>query len=280
MARPEKIGLEYFAFDTAFKDHPKVKMVIAEYQAKGYIITVELLCYIYAHKGYYMVWDEQTKLLFANSVAWCGATANLCELVVNFLVKWEFFDTHLFDSDKVLTNKRCQRNFLEAVRKRKNTFIDERFNLLKSKEPPKLGFTAEETPLMSEESKPGMAHWKTVRKYKYSDFNEEFKSRYTEITFNAFKKFNDWLDDEYPFIRERTEEQITIYDFQKLQKKFQNEVIKSGMKAVASSTLTPDHNLYARLVHFIENPFGKKAIPNQTVTKTTDLTQKDIYANG
>lgn len=307
MARPEKIGLEYFSMDTDFMDQPVTKMVIAEYREKGYVIMIQLLCYIYAHKGYYMVWDDQTKLLFANSVTWCGASANLCEQVVHFLVKWDFFDKNLFNSDKVLTNKRCQKNFLSAGRKRINRFINNRYDLITNKGAEETEFSAEETQKKAEESTQrkgkeikvesvtpkneftaeetlGIAHWKIISKQSYADCNEEFRKRYSEKTFIAYKKFNEWLDNEYSFIRERTQQQITISDFQKLQKKFSTEQIMSGIGKVASSNLNADHNLYARLVHFIEKPFGTTGTPIQkpvTASKTTtnDLSKKDIYAS-
>lgn len=308
MARPQKIGIDYFAFDTDFANHPVIKMVIAEFQAKGYIITIELLCYIFSQEGYYMYWDEKTKLLFSNSVAWCGATANLCEQVVVFLVKWGYFDKNLFNTDKVLTNERCQKNFLEASRKRKNTRLDSRYDIISENGLNKHDFPAEETTKKAEESTQskvketkenvltqkefpaeetlGIAHWKIVGTHSYSETNEEFRKRYTEQTFVAYQKFNKWLDDEYSFIRERTKQQITIYDFQRLQKKFTTEQIMSGIAKVASSSLNDDHNLYARLTHFIDKPYAGAAgsLPQKTIQTTAvnsdDLSKKDIYANG
>lgn len=308
MARPEKKGLDYFAFDTDFKHDPVIQMVVAEFQSKGYIVTIELLCYIFSQEGYYMIWDDKTKLLFSNSVAWCGATANLCEQVVVFLVKWEYFDKSLFNSDKVLTNERCQKNYLEASRKRKNTRIEPRYDLVSENRRNKQEFPAEEIEIKTEESTQskrkeikgnginpkqefpaeetkGIAHWETIGNYTYADCNEEFRKRYTEQTFVVYQKFNKWLNDEYSFIRERTPQQITIYDFQRLQKKFTTDQIMTGIAKVASSNLNADHNLYARLVHFIEKPFGAagQVAAKTTVTTTTttdDLSKKDIYANG
>ena len=57
MARPRKIGLDYFALDC--RDNEKIKLIQAEFGLKGFAIVVKLLQKIYGELGYYCEWDEE-----------------------------------------------------------------------------------------------------------------------------------------------------------------------------------------------------------------------------
>ena len=145
MARPVKTGLDYFPFDVDYDAHPKVKMLLAKHGEKGYIISIKLLSWIYQHNGYYMKWDEMTRLLFVNSVILFGYTETDCKEVVDFLIKWQFFDIGMYEKHNILTNARCQKTYLEGSRKRKNRTLSTEFSLVE-------GFPAEETPENGTES--------------------------------------------------------------------------------------------------------------------------------
>ncbi len=149
MARPEKVGIDYFSFDSDYSDHPRVKFILAEFGAKGYVVAVELTAYIYRHFGYYMKWSEENQLLFANSVAWSGASVNLIVEIVSRLIKWGYFNKSVFDSAEVLTSKRFQKSYIEATRKRKNGGVIYEYNLLNDAQKE---FSAEETPKKAEET--------------------------------------------------------------------------------------------------------------------------------
>ena len=58
MARPYKDGASYFPKDTDFYYDDKVRLIRAEFGAKGMYLLDYLLCELYRQDGYYMKWDS------------------------------------------------------------------------------------------------------------------------------------------------------------------------------------------------------------------------------
>ena len=115
MARPTKKGIDYFSFDVDFFEDEKIEPISGEFGVKGEIIVVRLLCAIYRN-GYFIQWTEQLKMSLANR---CKVSHELIDLVINRLVKWNFFNEKLFESTAILTSNGIQTRFKEATRKRK-----------------------------------------------------------------------------------------------------------------------------------------------------------------
>ncbi len=149
MARPTKKGIDYFSFDVDFFEDEKIEPISGEFGVKGEIIIVRLLCAIYRN-GYFIQWTEQLKMSLANR---CKVSHELIDLVINRLVKWNFFDEKLFESTSILTSNGIQTRYKEATRKRKINYekleywliFDE--NLVSGgSNTPASEFRAEETP--------------------------------------------------------------------------------------------------------------------------------------
>lgn len=116
MARPVKIGLDYFPLDVDFFEDEKLLAISGEFSVKGEIITLRLLCEIY-RKGYFVEYSE----LLKNKLARLGGlSGGLVDEVVNKLVKYNFFNEVLFREYKILTSKAIQIRFSEAIKRRKN----------------------------------------------------------------------------------------------------------------------------------------------------------------
>lgn len=118
MARPNKIGLDYFPLDVDIFDDEKMTAISGEFGIKGEITVIKLLCAIYKN-GYFVLWNDLFKFKLARNLP--GMSPELIESIVNRLVLWEFFDKALFDSVKVLTSKGIQKRYFEASRRRKIT---------------------------------------------------------------------------------------------------------------------------------------------------------------
>ena len=58
MARPMQEGVGYFPKDTAFYQDDKVKLLRAEFGAKGMYLLDYILCELYGKDGYFMKWDR------------------------------------------------------------------------------------------------------------------------------------------------------------------------------------------------------------------------------
>lgn len=108
MARPIKHGLDYFPFDVDFFSDEKIVAISGEFGIKGEITAIKLLCAIYRN-GYFIEWSEMLKFKLLKELP--GVNANLLEDIIARLVKWGFFNKHLFDSEGVLTSKGIQRRY-------------------------------------------------------------------------------------------------------------------------------------------------------------------------
>lgn len=116
MARPNKIGLDYFPLDVDIFEDEKISAISGEFGIKGEITVIKLLCAIYRN-GYFILWNDLLKFKLLRNLP--GISSELIESIVNRLVLWEFFDKALFDSVKVLTSKGIQKRYFEASKRRK-----------------------------------------------------------------------------------------------------------------------------------------------------------------
>lgn len=114
MARPIKMGLDYFPFDVDIFEDEKVIPISSEFGAKGECIVVRVLCAIY-REGYFAECSPAFKFKIAKQA---NVSHTLVDEVVTGLVKWGFFDKSVFDSFGVLTSAGIQKRWKEATRKR------------------------------------------------------------------------------------------------------------------------------------------------------------------
>lgn len=149
MARPKKIGLDYFPWDVDAENDDKLSMVIGQFGWKAEFIYLKLLSYLYKEYGYFLPWNEKEQLKFAKRVSYAGdLSVNLLKDVVGSLVRWGLFDEEVFNSTQSLTSKRIQTTWLDVTRKRKDQGgqIDKKVWLINRRNPAsETSFPAEET---------------------------------------------------------------------------------------------------------------------------------------
>ena len=126
MARPLKVGIDYFPTDVDIDQDDKVVMVKNKYGLMGMGTVTMLLARIYK-TGYYYNWTEREQELFAGHY---GSEVNVINNVVNECIKWGFFDKGMFDNHHVLTSMGIQKRYLLAVGRRKDAHINEDYWLL------------------------------------------------------------------------------------------------------------------------------------------------------
>ena len=117
MARPIKDGVSYFPKDTAFYDDDKVKLLRAQYGAKGMYLLDYLLCECYGKAGYYITWDKVKRALIADSVR-CGISPAFVEEFVTGCIRCSFFDERVAMSFGVLTSAGIQRRYVRMFNSR------------------------------------------------------------------------------------------------------------------------------------------------------------------
>ena len=193
MARPNKIGLDYFPLDVDFFEDEKMLAISGEFAVKGEIITLRLLCEIYRN-GYFVEYSE----LLKNKLARLGGlSSGLVDEVVSKLVKYGFFDGSLFSEQNILTSKGIQERFIEVVKRRKMP-TPTLFWINVDINPPCGGVNVDINPgggaLMSTETTQSKVK---ESKVKESKIKEKDKKEIFDFSFVAdfFKiPFSDWLE--------------------------------------------------------------------------------------
>ncbi len=126
MARPIKEGLEYFPLDCDIDQDDKISLIEAQHGIKGFGIVIKLLMKIY-NNGYFYEWTEKEQLLFSKRV---NVDINEVNVVINNLVKWNFFNKKLYEAEEILTSKGIQKRYLMAVGRRQTVKILKKHLLL------------------------------------------------------------------------------------------------------------------------------------------------------
>ena len=125
MARPNKIGLEYFSLDVKMDD--EVELIKAQHGMKGFGILITMFQTIYANEGYYYKWDKRNQLLFSNKVSDDRKTV---VSIINDCINWDIFNKEMYEKHNILTSKRIQKQYINATYKRKEVKLIEEFLLL------------------------------------------------------------------------------------------------------------------------------------------------------
>lgn len=132
MARPQKKGFDYFSFDVDFFEDKDIRILKGRYGVDGIVVYIYLLCFIYRKNGYYAVFHEDDQDIMAGDL---NMSTEKIGQILNFLLKRSLFCDILFQSDKVLTSARIQRQYQEVVKTRKKTVeVIEKFWVLKKEE--------------------------------------------------------------------------------------------------------------------------------------------------
>ena len=121
-----KQGLDYFSFDTTFDK--SLKLLLARFKNSGLGIWVRLLQALYREEGYYMVWDEESAILFSDEFS---EDVRVLNQVVAFCVEKGIFNNMMFEKYKILTSKRIQENFYHVSKRRKDVAVRSDFIIYK-----------------------------------------------------------------------------------------------------------------------------------------------------
>lgn len=114
MARPIKQGLTYFPFDVDFFNDEKIEAISGEFGIKGEIVAIKLLTAVYRN-GYFIEWSEMLQMKMLKSLP--SISKELLDQIISRLIKWEFFDEDLFNSEQVLTSRGIQKRYFEAMKR-------------------------------------------------------------------------------------------------------------------------------------------------------------------
>ena len=114
MARPTKLGLDYFPHDTHTDEDTALQLLEAEFGLDGYAVYFKLLESIYA-QGYAKQWGEDECLLFAKKMG--AVTVPKLSEIIKGCIRRSLFDEGVYNLFQILTSKAIQLRWLEAKRK-------------------------------------------------------------------------------------------------------------------------------------------------------------------
>lgn len=114
MARPTKLGLDYFPHDTHTDEDTALQLLEAEFGLDGYAVYFKLLESIYA-QGYAKQWGEDECLLFAKKMG--AVTVPKLSEIIKGCIRRSLFDEGVYNLFQILTSKAIQMRWLEAKRK-------------------------------------------------------------------------------------------------------------------------------------------------------------------
>lgn len=114
MARPIKLGLDYFPHDTHTDEDTALQLLEAEFGLDGYAVYFKLLESIYA-QGYAKQWGEDECLLFAKKMG--AVTVPKLSEIIKGCIRRSLFDEGVYNLFQILTSKAIQLRWLEAKRK-------------------------------------------------------------------------------------------------------------------------------------------------------------------
>lgn len=109
MARPQKVGLDYFPLDVDVFEDPKAEIITSRFGLIGDAILVRLLCRIY-REGYCTAFDEDAARSIAMKAGDRGLSAAVVE-VVEKLLQVGFFDEGLYRAYGILTSRGIQKRY-------------------------------------------------------------------------------------------------------------------------------------------------------------------------
>ena len=110
-------GINYFPMGVNFMEENAMEVIEAKYGIKGPAIVLKLLCKIYK-EGYFIRWDEEQCLIFANK-AGREVQAEEVQGIIEILFIKGILDRNSYLENGILTSENIQKVWLEATKRRK-----------------------------------------------------------------------------------------------------------------------------------------------------------------
>ena len=110
-------GINYFPVSVNFMEENAMEVIEVKYGIKGSAIVLKLMCKIYK-EGYYIRWDEEQCLIFANK-AGREVQAEEVKGIIKILFIKGILDENSYQENGILTSESIQKVWLEATKRRK-----------------------------------------------------------------------------------------------------------------------------------------------------------------
>ncbi|WP_272151845.1 DUF4373 domain-containing protein [Tenacibaculum aiptasiae] len=258
MARPEKMGLAYFNVDTDIFHNRKIRRLLKNYGANGFLIYTYILTEIYRDKGHFIEWDEDTAFDVADSLR---VKETLVENVILYCCSVGLFNKELLTNEKVLTNFKIQEFWVRVSKAagRKNTRVKPKINLLNTIINQESTPNTEESTVNNQES--------TQRKVKKSKVKKTIEGREANFKKQVFSNtqfskeilqsfFYYWSEKNQDSSKMKFEAQdffeikTRLKNWRKNESKWHKNQKTPSKKRTRGENLTVDHSLEAKMKEY------------------------------
>ena len=123
MARPIKVGIDYFGVDVSPDE--KVEYIESTYEAEGYYLWIKLLQRIYG-SGFYIEWNKYQAAAMKKDT---GISVEKIEEILASCLEVGLFSQELFDKYSIITSRGVQKRFYAAASKRTQVEINPEYVL-------------------------------------------------------------------------------------------------------------------------------------------------------
>ena len=142
-------GINYFPVGVNFMEENAMEEIEAKYGIKGSAIVLKLMCKIYK-EGYYIRWDEEQCLIFANK-AGREVQAEEVQGIIEILFTKGILDRNSYQENGILTSESIQKVWMEATKRRKRELSELPYLMVK---PEKENGKADTPPALQEIQQP------------------------------------------------------------------------------------------------------------------------------
>ena len=127
MARPPKVGLDYFPLDVNFLNDLKTKKIVRCYGASAVAVALNVFINIYRDNGYYAECDDDFTFLIADELK---LDEEYTKNVIKKMVEVDFFNKNLYENHKILTSIGIQKRYILASGRRVRSKINSVYDLI------------------------------------------------------------------------------------------------------------------------------------------------------
>ena len=142
-------GINYFPVGVNFMEENAMEVIEAKYGIKGSAIVLKLLCKIYK-EGYFIRWDEEQCLIFANKAGREVQAAEVQGSIEILFIKG-ILDRNSYLANGILTSESIQKVWMEATKRRKRELSELPYLMVK---PEKENGKADTPPALQEIQQP------------------------------------------------------------------------------------------------------------------------------
>ena len=123
-------GINYFPVGVNFMEENAMEVIEAKYGIKSPAIVLKLLCKIYK-EGYFIRWDEEQCLIFANKA---GREVQAAEVqgIIEILFIKGIMDKNSYLENGILTSENIQKVWMEATKRRKRELSELPYLMVKT----------------------------------------------------------------------------------------------------------------------------------------------------